>query len=113
MGWFYKSRSLKIFSGLESSIHSWKKRFFFLRSSSPWGFSTQVTDFCPASANKKRKLNPEEEKTLKGLSQLVAEQGPFDIGSLLEEQALVNAGLSYALVKGLSLYLCNCLLTFV
>lgn len=99
-GWLYlKSRSLKIFVGLESSIHSWKKRFFFLQSSAPWGFNTQWREVNPALENKKRTLSPGEEKVYQGLNALITEQGPFKIGGLLEEQVLINAGLSRAHVK--------------
>ena len=84
--------------GVTSSIHEWKGWYFFVASKEPWGmevaWQTPWTDL-----NSPISLRQEEAKNLAHLLEC-----PCSTFELLEEEALVNAGLSPTKPGGNSLW---------
>ncbi len=88
-----------LFHGAPSSIHDWKKKFFFLGSERTWGFDPRWRPSLLKAINKMPRLSTREQKVLDAIRRL--ENGIL-LSGLISEDALVNVGLSSARPQGKS-----------
>ncbi len=88
-----------LFHGAPSSIHDWKKKFFFLGSERSWGFDPRWGPTHLKSVNKVPRLSSREQGVLDAIRSL---GGGILLNGLISEDALVNVGLSSARPHGRS-----------
>ncbi len=82
-----------LFHGAPSSIHDWKKKFFFLSFERSWGFDPRWRQSRLKTANKLPRLSSREQGILDAIRSL---GDGILLGGLMSEDALINVGLSSA-----------------
>ncbi len=108
VGWLYFAfrGGMSLFRGAPSSIHEWKRKFFFLASAAPWGFEPRWGHPRLKALNKLSEPTGRELRTLDSLRALGRGN---DLTELLREDALASVGLSSARPEGKG----GCIILFI
>ncbi|XP_077229780.1 uncharacterized protein LOC143862603 [Tasmannia lanceolata] len=100
-GYIYISQhpEVKMITGIPSSIHLWRNRFFYVEdrvSSGPWPVPLKWGTPDAVAMSRKPLLEGEDARTLALLQEVLDREGPIDCSNFQGEEVLVGLGLSTA-----------------
>ena len=109
-GWwlFNPRKGLAFITGLPSSIHGWKNQFFFVSSSSSWGFPsrwgvprTEANDNSRVDVDDREDFHRLKDMSVPKQRELVTEQALYDAGLSLVPRIGIDRSPSFSFCSAL------------